>query len=267
LDDQRPDKSPQKDQFGAECVLSVRDIIGNSDTSVWKRVFPGTLKEHIFKNTILCSFLPIKIIAEDFLQTEFTIQTIKRYLWEGYEKLFERYNRQIIMILFSQGKQELLEPVINGHAELDTIIYGESYFITDLDIWILSIELNLPIVLFSSTKLKNMVNDINWLHLGGNIHDKLYFIRSPAILPESGIPDYHLILPSILYNDLKLEMSSIFQNAADLMKTSSPTDIDFPNIININVFLERFTELKRVKIVKPTKVVKRVKIVKPVKPV
>jgi hypothetical protein len=77
------------------------------------------------------------------------------------------------------------------------------YFLTDLDIWILSVELNLPIVLFSGTSLK-ILPHLQWLYLSGNVDDfsePLYFLRSPANIISNHALTYSLI-PNLKYNQL-----------------------------------------------------------------
>ena len=111
------------------------------------------------------------------------------------------------------------------------MIFSEDYYITDLDIWVISNETQTPIILFNSTNLKGMVDDINWLFLGGgNIYGSLYFIRSPATeISKNETPQYSLITPSFNYiylKDLKDPIQSIINGNKDNIKNAI-TLIDF----------------------------------------
>ena len=91
----------------------------------------------------------------------------------------------------------MMKRVKNKNVSLEDIIMSDEYYLTSLDIWALSSQLKLPILLFSTGKLKNLNSNVNWIVLGGNREEDKYFcIRSPA---ENGeVPEYHLISP--LYN-------------------------------------------------------------------
>ena len=76
---------------------------------------------------------------------------------------------------------------------------------TDIDIWLIATEYNLPIILFAPTGLiifKKIDVKNPWLLLSGDVKkDKYYFIRSPVskehshqlILPASGLSDIGFI--------------------------------------------------------------------------
>ena len=193
-----------------QCIKKTRDIIGNTQNSIWKRSFPNTSKELLFNNSISCSYSIIMFILQDKFKTPVSIQTIKTLLWNGYSKYISEYRNKIISILNKQGKKEMMLRVDRDVVSLEVLIYSEEYYLTDLDLWILAKESKLPIILFSSTKLKNMIDDVEWLHIGGNINDNIYFIRSPSTVESNTPPSYNLIAPAYKYNELK-EFSTVVQ--------------------------------------------------------
>jgi hypothetical protein len=98
----------------------------------------------------------------------------------------------------------MMELVVKGKHTFEEIILSEGYYLTNLDIWILADSLNLPIVLFTSNKLKNLVNSLNWLVLGGNYNEKYYFLRAyTEPLPPSQYSDYHIITPTMKFSEIK----------------------------------------------------------------
>lgn len=88
-------KQPVSSEFDAECVYGEVNIIGNPEKSMWKRSFPKTAKEVVFKNTIECSFYILMVILKAYTGEPHTILQVKQKLWEGYPfvpKRFATYN-------------------------------------------------------------------------------------------------------------------------------------------------------------------------------
>ena len=76
-----------------------------------------------------------------------------------------------------------------GLYDLETYIMTEEYYLTNLDIWILSVSLNLPIVLISSTRLNE--NKETLLRLVENAEEYI-FVKVPATV-RNQIRSYRLI--------------------------------------------------------------------------
>ena len=151
------------------------------------------------------------------------------------------YSTKIISVLKLQGKHVMMDRIIAKQIDLETVIFSEEYYITDLDLWVLAKSAKLPIILFSSTKLNQLSPSIDWLLLGGNIYDKLYFIRSPAQIILDTPPEYHLISQAIPFSELK-EFTQIMEQA--IAKTDYKQ-----NIQTVENYLQAFTLFtkKRVK--------------------
>jgi hypothetical protein len=115
-----------------------------------------------------------------------------------------------------QGKRKLF----SGNSTLEQVIQSEGYNITDLDIWVISKKLRLPVILFSSTHLKlslDPTKKIDWLLLSGNPQkDKYFFIRSP-----SNYIEYQLVVPEVELASLN-EFYTLVQKAI-LKKNSDNT--------------------------------------------
>ena len=190
-----------------ECITETREIIGNVK-SMWKRIFPKLSKEIVYKSANTCSFALVLTILQQRLNTPtLTISNVKTYLWEAYKKLLEMetFRLKIINILKKQGKKLLMESVERDSNAFEHVIHSDAYYITDLDIWVLANAAKLPIILFCSTGIKNLVPDMEWIQLGGNIEDVLYFIRTPASVVIGEAPEYSLIMPIVLKSNLKQE--------------------------------------------------------------
>ena len=178
---------------------------------------------------------------QERLKSVISIQNVKAFLWKGYQELMVEYSSKINSILKLQGKKDMTDRIITKKTDLETIIFSEEYYITDLDLWVLAKSAQLPIILFSSTKLNQLSPSIDWILLGGNVYDKLYFIRSPAQISIDIAPEYHLISQAIPFSELK-EFTQIMEQA--IAKTEYKQ-----NMQTIENYLQAFTLFtkKRVK--------------------
>lgn len=198
------EETQHDNEFDILCIKEKIDVIGNPATNIWKKRFPMNVKEIIFNETRECTFYPIIYILREIYKTEFTISQIQENLRNAYMKFLPDLQENIITILKKQGKNEMMDLVKTKRHSLEEIIISEGYYLTNLDIWVLANSLNLPIVLFTSNKLKNLVDSVNWLFLGGKITDKYYFLRAyTEPLPSNKFGNYHIITPPLKINEVK----------------------------------------------------------------
>jgi hypothetical protein len=188
-------------ELNIDCVQKIRDEVQGNERSMWKRIFPKPAKEVVFHATPYCSFYMMIYIIENVTKARkgktnvnLTVSNIKSLLWGAYKEYLDKEDEnyaKIESILKMPGKRKLF----SGNSTLEQIIASEGYFLSDLDIWVIATKLRLPIVLFSSTALKSLMDPtvkIDWLLMGGtNIQkDKYFFVRSP-----SNAMEYQLIIP------------------------------------------------------------------------
>ena len=220
-------------EFDILCIKEIKEVVGNPATNIWKKRFPSNVREIFFNETRECSFYPILYILRDLYKTEFTISQIKENLKNAYQEYVVDFQEKIITILKKQGKREMMDLVIRGKHTFEEIILSEGYYLTNLDIWILADTLKLPIVLFTSNKLKHLVDSISWLVLGKNPKtDKYYFLRAYTEPLSSGqFSDYHIISPALKFSEIKG-----FQNMVD-MGLKGQTEYS-KNVQQLDDFLE-----------------------------
>lgn len=162
------------------CVREVRDVIG-STRSFWKKLFPKTTKEIVFKSGERCSFGVIIYVMQQLLQREFTVEMIKQFLIRFYDDPFRLYKNNLLNLFRRQWNPILWKSLREGTLNISDAIMNENYIFTDLDIALLAKHFKLPVVLFSTYKLKNLFGentDVEWIIFNNNMHDKFYFIRS-----------------------------------------------------------------------------------------
>jgi hypothetical protein len=233
------EKTTEK-QLANECVNVIRDVVGNPTTSLWKRIFQNKkFNEIVFNNTVHCSYQVILHILEDKLQKLITIDNLKVTLWNAYSKYYDKYNNKILSILKKQGKKKILESVTKNKVSFEDVLFSDSYFLTDLDIWMLADKLKLPIILFSSTKLGGLVDSIDWLFLGGDLSKPFYFIRSPQNMKPTSITGYQLIIPAVELT----KVNEFYLMLQDKLMKNKETPQD--NLLTLADYLEKYIYIKK----------------------
>jgi len=213
----------ESNELSVQCISETGNIYGNS-SNIWRKRIPmkkdgKDIKEIYFKNNYHCSFyvlihiLQMKLNKDLNQNAMFSVANLKTTLNAAYRPYMESYNIKIFDILKKQGKKNIINKVERGIIQFDTLIMSEEYYLTDLDMWVIANKLNLPIVIFSLDEFKNMVSDINWLVLAGNVDkDDYYFIRSPKGQKLNFPVNYSLIDTPLKLYELK-GLDSIIQNA------------------------------------------------------
>jgi hypothetical protein len=227
-------------ELNIDCVQKIRDEVQGNERSMWKRIFPKPTREVVFHATPYCSFYMMIYIIENVTKARkgktnvnLTVSNIKSVLWGAYKELIDKEQdnyAKIESILKMQGKRKLF----SGNSTLEQIIASEGYFLSDLDIWVIATKLRLPIVLFSSTALKSLMDPtkkIDWLLMGGtNIQkDKYFFVRSP-----SNSMEYQMVIPPAeLTNPNLNEFYSIVQKSVVEGKKSN-------NVKDLQQYLDEY---------------------------
>lgn len=199
-----------EDRLGIECIHITTPITGKITTSEWKRFFSPKAVEAVLHRTVKCSYYPIIYVYYELNRTFLTVEQIKSYLIEEYAK---HPTAKILAILRKQGKRDMVDDINKGKYNLETAIMSEVYFLTPLDLWVLSLHLELPIILFHQKKLKNLIDTVNWLRLSDGNKGVYFFIRLPTP-PDSAsnfLPQYTIVKPTI--SATSPEIMALFANA------------------------------------------------------
>jgi hypothetical protein len=142
-------------------------------------------------------------------------------------------NKKKIMKILSKYNASLVKQWKNT-GDWESMFLNENYIFTELDFWVVSQNLQLPVILFTSNSLKNLfpyqegVPPIKWLLLYPHRSlEKHYFIRPPsAIQTGDSAPVYHKIEPAFLLDSLKDTMESPLSMAQQIQEglnhSSSP---------------------------------------------
>jgi hypothetical protein len=234
-----------------ECIVKKGEketLVEGNNRSIWKRSFPKNTREIFFMDhSPICTFAVAMNLLRLAKRPSKTLVEIKQDLWKGYEPYMAIHGDKIIRTLKDQNKNLLLSKSSN---DLSTAIFTEDYFLTDLDWWILAKIWKIPIVLFTSGKIKMTSSGTQptelWLFLNTHydtetqtddpvlMYGDLWFIRSPLMVAQDKFPSYSLIETSFKIDELG-EMETQFRNAMNVATQSS----------NIQS-LERFLQSKKV---------------------
>ena len=213
----------EKDQ----CNLVIKDQVADN---YWSAIFPAASKEYIYGGadvSPLCSFqLLIALVQDQTKNTELTKNTIKEVLIGEYEKLYGDYEKQLFLIFKAQGKKVLAEQLAKKETTLDKAIISEDYYATTLDLWLLIVYYNLPVVFISETEL--IENNRKFLVANTLVNEKVfYFVK---IAPQS----YSLIRTA---EEMLIPVESL-RNATDL-QTELKNAV--PGGDHLKEFIENFT--------------------------
>jgi hypothetical protein len=215
-----------------ECSIVVKETIL---IKYWNAIFPLKSKEHVYPSTPpVCSFNAILTIIKDHdaRQKELTKNNIKEVLLNDYLKLYANSSSQLLKIMRAQGKKLLAGQLIKNQLSLTDMIMSEDYYATLMDVWILTVHYNLPLVFISDTIL--MENNSRFMVANTTATEKpeYYFLKVSAILAQLS-PVFTLILDE--GNRLKIAVDRLRN---EVMKTGI-TDTPLGN--NLLYFIENFS--------------------------
>ena len=214
-----------------ECQKDEPGNIEGQKRSKWRVRFEKThrdAREWKFKNTVNCTYALILYIIYEYKHVIMTTQELKTALVKKYKHYLTKHREAIYHILTKQGKSALLKNVKKGANTFESVVVSESYYLTDLDIWMLAEEYDLPIVLFSTRGIIGMVSnaryrEIDWMVLDRNYKKKerFYFVKSDTT--KIDIPRSSVIIPCMTFEELGEDMGGWMRDSADMANFDSLT--------------------------------------------
>ena len=164
------------------CPVNRKNLVGK-----WKTSFPAnTLEIYYTCEIAICTYELILYIIKDYLPElrNLTLTALKNELVIIY-KNYIKYLPLLFKILENQGKGSLIRMVKNGEINFDDLLLSENYYITNLDIALIAIYYNIPLIFLSSTLLQE--NNKSFMIINSTNNVDYYFIRTPGIRTE-GFP-------------------------------------------------------------------------------
>jgi hypothetical protein len=182
------------------------------------------------------------LVQQNFPDNKTTILEIKEILLDEYNKLYGENKTALLDILKAEGKKNRSNQVRIGQMSMDDMIMSSDYYMTNLDLWILAVHFNLPVILFSSTKLIENGLKILVAHSDGT--NAYYFIKSPGVRVDDP-PKYRLVVDSD--GKSKIHLYDITQPKQDEIRDGTNDNILMDYINNFT--LSNIKKRKKLKLV------------------
>ena len=123
-------------------------------TGGWNKIFPKQSKEISYNELPQCSFEILIHILKEFdslTYRDINKKQIKELLVESYQK-YNDIISNILKLLIHEGKsRKIITNISKKNTTIQAFVTSEDYYITNLDIVVLSGYLNIPLVLYSSS--------------------------------------------------------------------------------------------------------------------
>ena len=196
-------KEEAKLETSDACILLSKGILRKKVTGKIETMLPKKAFEIKYKGSEYCSFeLLIQALRtyvayqEDaaYVTNELTISYIKNTLVDEYKTIIKKSaskERQVLELFKAQQKNKsMIDSVINSEISLDIFILSEKNNITLIDIWLLALRFNIPIILITSTVF--MENKKNVFVTHGSDDNTYIVIRQHGVLPNK-VTKYSLV--------------------------------------------------------------------------
>ena len=186
----------------------------------WKPMFPRNSQELIFSNkSSACTFEMMLIIIKHYnpQNKDVTVEMLRGILADKYSELYTNNFNVVINMYKAQGKTTAANNIKQSKISIDDLIMSEDYYISNIDIWILSNHYRIPCLLYSSTTFIETNSSILITYTSDDINS-FYFIKAPAI-KQNSIPSYRLVITNDKIPFIReQQLSSSFQNLIETSK-------------------------------------------------
>ena len=187
-----------------QCEKIIKEAIAND---YWRKIFPLHCKEIIYKSDPRpCSFTSILTLLKDFdvKHKDINKNTLKDILVEEYSRLYKKYDKLVLDVLKAQGKKLLANQIRERQLSMGDMIMSEDYYATNLDLWLLIVHYNAPVVLLTVNLL--LENNAKYIIMNSTGSSDYYFLKISAITVEKP-PIYTLITDAT--NNLRININKL----------------------------------------------------------
>jgi hypothetical protein len=161
-------------------------------SSIWRKAFPSNYLEVEYLKSNYCTFFFLTELIQKAINLELTINDIRKALLEEYSTYLKSYKDKVLDILIFEGKKTLGDQVKAGVLPFEQFILSDSYFITNLDLWVILNKYKIPSFLISTKYLTETNYNRQSFLCYGKEGDSFIFIVSPGLRAEN-IPLYKYI--------------------------------------------------------------------------
>jgi hypothetical protein len=166
-----------------ECITKANPKI---TSNIWNKCFPASFNEIEYEKTNACGFyLLIDVIKYFYPEKVISLQDIREELLDEYNKFLPNYQNQILDILIAEGKKTLGDQVRSSKLSFQDFILADSYFVTNLDLWMIVEKYKIPSVFISSKPILQTIDGLHEFVGYGSKNDKFIFIVLPGLRAEN----------------------------------------------------------------------------------
>jgi hypothetical protein len=140
-----------------EKVAPIKGNLGKINSLSGKMFKSSDFREYEIQNTPASNTSVFTAIINEFTGSVYDVSDIKKELLSWYNNKFIMNELKTLLMLKHQGKQKMIQAVFEGKTTLEDVITSDTYYFTNLDIMALSEIYKIPLVLISTTKLKEQI--------------------------------------------------------------------------------------------------------------
>ena len=202
---------------------------------LWRKCFPKDYSEIEYQKTNYCTFYFVSEIIKKIKDEVLTINDIKKILIQEYLKYYKEHHNKIIDILILEGKKTLGDQVKAQTLSFEHFIWSDSYFITNLDLWIIIEKYKIPCFFISSKYLlETTYNRKSFMCYGNESSDEFLFIVVPGLRSEN-VPMYKYIQDA--NKNINISMNVVNESSCknDIHKS-------IKNHVTVEKYLKTFTK-------------------------
>ena len=135
-----------------------------------------------------------------------TIDELKKKLYNLYKNNINLH--ALCYILLKNNKKMIMEQVINERITLEECILSSEYYVTYIDIYLLSKEYDLPIILLCNTIIDLTITKEKFIIFNLSSNNNYFFIKNRSLYDRNKLHNYKLLINafSVTFNidkDLK----------------------------------------------------------------
>lgn len=197
----------QEETLKIDCIKDEKLLTGG-----WKKIFPIHSKEISYNELPNCSFEILIHILKEFNPLEYRDidkKQIKDLLVESYQK-YNDIISNILKLLIHEGKsRKIITNISKKNTTIQAFVTSEDYYITNLDIVVLSGYLNIPLVLYSSS-----INKDNKLLTLNLLDDYFFGIKMTYRLRDHKYSSFKLLktkTSKLSFKEIKPETVALFR--------------------------------------------------------
>ena len=187
------DQEMDKASSSAEACVSKRHVMERKKKWLRLKLLPAHTMEQWYQDTPICSFQMMVDIASSHTGKAHTVMEIKQMLVSLYSLYRGAQARKLQKIFIDQKKRRFATSLREG-MEAEAIVMSDQYYLTNIDVWVLSVHMNLPIVLVSSMEHGLPENGKDIFNLLGRVEEKVYIVNKPGYKVDS-VASYMIYCP------------------------------------------------------------------------